>query len=331
MATRLPGICFVGCGNIAQTHAKNLRKIYGAIPLFFNDTDVAKALAFKSQFRGENIFPEPEHIFDSEKVDIVFITTPHAFHEEIAVAAAKAGKHIIIEKPIARNLHEIKRIATAVSKYKVRCTVAENYMFKSFVPKIVSAVREGDIGKPLALEINKYNKDNISGWRTNKDLMGGGALLEGGVHWINLLVSLADSKPTEVMAVKPEVEYETNIPFEDTITLLVKFENGMTGKLFHSWRIPNKFKGMALSKYYGTEGVITFESNGLLTSVYGKKNKKIFTDLRDFLGYKAMIKSFIDSYVTGRPWEPSLDRIIMEFKIVDAAYRSLKSKKFESI
>jgi predicted dehydrogenase len=84
---------------------------------------------------GRKYLPEPEHIFDSEKVDIVFITTPHAFHEEIAVAAAKAGKHIIIEKPIARNLHEIKRIATAVSKYKVRCTVAENYMFKSLCQK----------------------------------------------------------------------------------------------------------------------------------------------------------------------------------------------------
>lgn len=331
MSTNLPGICFVGCGRIAESHAKQLRKLYGNINLFFQDSDIAKALALKTQFRGENAFPELEHVLDSEKVDIVFITTPHAFHADIACAAAKKKKDIILEKPIARNLNEIKKITDAVAKYKVRCTVAENYMFKSFVPKIINSVKNGDIGKPLSLEINKYNRDSISGWRANLNLMGGGALLEGGVHWVNLLVSLADSDPVSVIAVKPEVEYETNIPFEDSLTVLVKFKNGMTGKLFHSWRVPNRFKGVGLSKIYGSEGVITFESNGLFSSVYGKKKKTFFPDFTDFLGYRTMLKSFVEDYINGKPWTPSLERIILEFRIVDAAYRSLKSGQFEKI
>lgn len=331
MSTNLPGICFVGCGKIAESHARQLRKLYGNIPLFFQDSDVAKALTFKTQFRGENAFPELEHALDSDRVNIVFVTTPHAYHAEIACAAAKKKKDIILEKPIARNLSEIKKITAAVEKYKVRCTVAENYMFKSFVPKIVNSVKNGDIGKPLFLEINKYNRDDVSGWRTNQNLMGGGALLEGGVHWINLLVSLADSDPVSVIAVKPEIEYETDIPFEDSLTLLVKFKNGVTGKLFHSWRIPNRFKGVGLSKFYGSEGVITFESNGIFSSVYGKRKKTFFTDFTDFLGFRKMLKSFIDDYVNGKPWNPSLERIIMEFRVVDAAYRSLKSGQFEDI
>jgi len=321
----------VGCGRIAESHAKHLRKLYGNIPLFFQDSDISKALALKTQFRGENAFPELEHALDNEKVQIVFITTPHAFHADIACAAAKKKKDIILEKPIARNLNEIKKITDAVAKYKVRCTVAENYMFKSFVPKIIRSIKNGDIGKPLSLEINKSNRDSISGWRANLNLMGGGALLEGGVHWINLLVSLADSDPLSVIAVKPEVEYETNIPFEDSLTLLVKFKNGMTGKLFHSWRIPNRFKGVGLSKIYGSEGVITFESNGLFSSVYGKKKKTFFPDFTDFLGYRKMLRSFVEDYINGKPWTPSLERIIMEFRIVDAAYRSLKSGQFEKI
>lgn len=331
MSTNLPGICFVGCGKIAESHAKNLRKLYGNIPLFFQDSDISRALALKTQFRGEKAFPELEHALDSDKVHIVFITTPHAYHADIACAAAKKRKDIILEKPIARNLNEIKKITEAVEKFKVRCTVAENYMFKSFVHKITGSVQNGHIGKPLFLEINKSNRDNITGWRANLNLMGGGALLEGGVHWINLLVSLAESDPVSVIAVKPEVEYETNVPFEDTLTLLVKFKNGVTGKLFHSWRIPNRFKGVGLSKFYGSEGVITFESNGLFSSVYGRKKKTYFADFTDFLGYKKMLKSFIDDYVNGKPWNPTLDRIVMEFRIVDAAYRSLKSGQFEKI
>ncbi len=321
----------MGCGKIAESHAKNLRKLYGDIPLFFQDNDILKANAFKSQFRGENSFPELDHVLDCDRVNIVFITTPHAYHAEIACAAAKKKKDIIIEKPLARNLAEIKKITAAVVKYKVRCTVAENYMFKSFVPKIVNSVKNGDIGVPLYLEVNKYNRDNIAGWRTDLNLMGGGALLEGGVHWINLLVSIADAVPVSVLAVKPEIKYDSNIPFEDTITVIIKFNNGLTAKLFHSWRIPNRFRGIGFSRFYGSEGVITFESNGIISSVYGKKKKKFFTDFSDFLGYRKMLKSFVDDYINGKPWEPSLERITMEFRVVDAAYRSIKSGQFENI
>ena len=111
MQSGLPGICFVGCGRIAESHAKNLRKLYGDIPLFFQDNEIAKANEFKSQFRGEKAFPELSHVFDNEDVKIVFITTPHAFHAEIACEAARNKRDIIIEKPIARNLAEIKKIS----------------------------------------------------------------------------------------------------------------------------------------------------------------------------------------------------------------------------
>jgi predicted dehydrogenase len=331
MTLKLPGICFVGCGKIAESHSKILKSLYKDIPLFFFDKDKTKSLEFKSKFNGVNSFPDIQHAFDNKDVNIIFITTPHAFHSEIACEAARYGKDIIIEKPVTRNLTELKKIITAVEKYKVRCTVAENYLYKSFIYKIRDAINNGYIGKPLFIEVNKYNRDKISGWRTDPELMGGGALLEGGVHWVNLLVSLADSKPKSVIAVKPEVLYSTNIPFEDSMNLMVKFENGVNGKLFHSWRIPNRFKGIGLSKIYGTEGVITFESNGLFTSVRGIKNKKYFADFTDFLGYKKMLKSFVEDYSSGKQWNPGLDRIAMELKLVDSAYRSLKSSRFEQI
>ncbi len=331
MSPKLPGICFIGCGNIAACHAKNIRKSYKKLDLFFYDTENSRAIEYKSKFNGVNAFPNIEHALDSDAVDIIFITTPHAFHGEIACAAAARGKHIIIEKPVARNSAELKKIAAAVKKYGVRCTVAENYLYKSFVAKINRSIRDGDIGKPLFIDLKKHNRDETTGWRTDADLMGGGALLEGGVHWVNLLVSLADSDPASVIAMKPDVEYDTNVPFEDSLSLSVKFGNGVVGNMLHSWRIPNRFKGVSLSKIYGTEGVITFESNGIFTSVWGKKKKKFFADFRDFLGYRTMINSFIDDYVNDRPWNPGLDRISKELHLVESAYKSLNSGKVEKI
>ncbi len=107
--------------------------------------------------------------------------------------------------------------------------------------------------------------------------------------------------------------------------VVVEFKNGVVGKLLHSWHIKNRFKGMGLSKIFGTDGVITFESNGLFTSIYGKKKRKFLTKFSDFLGFKAMSRSFIEDYMNNRPWNPSLEQIITEFKIIQGAYKSLKT------
>jgi UDP-N-acetylglucosamine 3-dehydrogenase len=327
----LPRICFIGCGDIALKHAKILKNLYPDIELSFASRNKLKAKAYADQFKGKLFFGSYKEALTSNNFDIAFITTPHAIHSGLAVMAANNHKDIIIEKPVTRNLQELLKIEMAVKKNKVRCTVAENYYYKPFIKKIRNYIDEGLIGNVLFIELSKTGGSEKSGWRTNKEMMGGGALLEGGVHWVNTLVSLADSSPVEVAAFKPGVKYKTNIPFEDSITLNVIFKNGVIGKLLHSWHILNPAKGMSLSKIYGTDGVITFESNGLFFSIHGKKIKIRFMSPLDLLGFKAMHKSFITDWRKNIPWEPSLDRIKVELKLIESAYKSLKTKKTEKI
>ena len=89
MSKKVPGICFAGCGLIASRHAKNIRKAYKNISLSFVDTDYNKAVALKTEFNGTRAFPDIEHALDCPDFDILFITTPHAYHADIACAAAK--------------------------------------------------------------------------------------------------------------------------------------------------------------------------------------------------------------------------------------------------
>lgn len=328
----LPRICFLGCGNIAARHAKLLRKLYGKkMELYFASREISKSRKMAESFRAANYFGDYEGALCSDYFDIAFITTPHASHAELAELAAKGKKDIIIEKPVTRNLKELSAIEKAVKWSGVRCTVAENYFYKPVIGKIREWIDSGYIGKVLFIELNKTNRDEVSGWRTDAEMMGGGALLEGGVHWINALVSIANARPREVLAVKPGVIYESNIPFEDTVMLTVKFDEGSVGKLLHSWRIPNRFKGMGLSKVYGTDGVITFESNGLFGSVFGKRKKTAFFSPFEFLGFRAMHRAFVEDYVAGRQWRPGLERIKREMMIVESAYKSLRSGRFEAL
>ncbi|HON77182.1 MAG TPA: Gfo/Idh/MocA family oxidoreductase [Spirochaetota bacterium] len=331
MKQLLPRICFFGCGHIALRHAKMLKKLYPRIQLSFASLEISEAKQLAEKIKGAEYFSSCEEAVSSEFVDIVFITTPHAFHAELAVLAAENKKDIIIEKPVTRTMKELNTIEKAVAKHGVRCTVAENYYYKPIIKKIRKHIESGIIGEPLFFEVNKTNRDKVEGWRTDAEMMGGGALLEGGVHWVNALVSLAGSDPVETIAVKPDITYDTNIPFEDSLMLLVKFRNGTVGKLLHSWRIPNPLKGMALSKIYGTEGVITFESNGLFCSAHGRKKRISFVNPFDFLGFKAMHRAFVQDYIDGRPWEPALGRISQEMKLIHSAYASLKTARFEKI
>lgn len=328
MKSNLPFICFFGCGYIAKRHSKIIRKMYPDIRLGFASLYEKDAKEYAKLFNGI-AFKSYEDAAQSD-CDIAFITTPHAYHKDLAILAANNKKHVIVEKPATRTLKEFDAIVKAVTKNNVRFTVAENYYFKPFLKTIQSHITKGSIGTPLYIRLTKHNHDTITGWRTDATLMGGGALLEGGCHWVNQLVSLSGANPVAVQAVKADVAYSTNIPFEDTIHITVKFDNGTFGTLFHSWYVPNTFKGVALSKIYGSEGCITFESNGLFTIVKGKRFSMSFS-FKDFLGFGAMHRSFIENYRTQKPWEPDYKRIRTELALIEAAYRSLKTNRFEEL
>jgi predicted dehydrogenase len=316
---------------MAGRHSKSLKSLYPDISIAFADTDREKAALASSAIKGSVIYDDPDQAFETGSFDIAFITTPHAYHSGLAVQAAKAGKDIIIEKPVTRNSKELAAVMSAVKKSGVRCTVAENYMFKPVIPKVKKMIEAGAIGEPLMIQLNKTGFQANAGWRLDPVMMGGGALLEGGVHWVNILVTLADSVPEAIIAFVPEKKYDMTSPFEDTISLTVRFKNGMTASLLHSWKIPNSLKGISLSKIYGTEGTITFESNGLFAMSTGRKRCFSAVNPANLLGFKSMHRHLIESWKNGTRWEPSMDRVKMELAMIEAAYSSLRTKKMEKI
>jgi predicted dehydrogenase len=316
---------------MAARHAKTLKKLFSGIEISFASRNLERARRLSGVLGGVGAYGSYREAAESDGFDISFITTPHAVHSELAVLSADQGKDVILEKPVTRTLAELAAVQEAVSQAGVRCTVAENYHFKPAVRAIRRDIDEGLIGDVLVLELTKTNLEEKTGWRTDEVLMGGGALLEGGVHWVNALTTLSGGVPTEVTAARPAVDYASGIPIEDTLLLVARFSNGAVGRLLHSWRIQNRFFGMGLSKIYGTEGVITLESNGLYYSVFGRRKKKRIMNPFDFLGFRSMLRTFVRNWTDGTPWEPTLERIGFDMRVVDAAYRSLETNRFEAV
>ena len=240
------------------------------------------------------------------------------------------GKAVLIEKPVARTLAELAEIEAAVQAAGTVAMVAENYHFKPAVRVLREHIDRGDIGQVLFVELNRAGRQRPTGWRADATLMGGGALLEGGVHWVNYLCRVGGAV-REVCAVRPEVERTLLAPFEDGLELLARFEDGAVGKLLHAWSVTNRLAGLGLSKIYGTEGNITFESNGLFALVTGRRTRLRFPGIRDLMGYRAMMRHFVECVRERCEPEMSLGAARRDLELVVAAYRSLESRRFEPL
>lgn len=323
-------ICILGCGGVAKLHATVARTLRKDLRLFFASRDIRKAQSYNRSYKGLGAFGSYEEACASPDVDAVFDCTPHAFHLEHAQLAAENKKPILIEKPVTRTLEELTTLSEVVARAGTISMVAENYYFKPVVKKIRSLIESGAIGDPLFIELNRANRSQVSGWRSDAEMMGGGALLEGGVHWINMIRSLG-GPVSEVIAAQPSRAYEKVAPFEDSLELLFRFSDGSIGKMLHSWNITNRIFGLGLSKIHGTQGNIHFESNGIFALMTSRRKRFYMPGLFDIMGYRGMLQHFAECVRHNTPPKMSLARAQQDMEIIKAAYNSLDSKAFESV
>lgn len=325
-------VAILGCGHIAGMHARLARRVVGGrLRLSFASRSPEKAERYRVKYGGVRAFGSYAEACAEPSVDAVFDCTPPSAHVANATAAAEGGKALMIEKPAARGLEEFARIEAAVERYGVFAMVAENYRYKPLLRVLRRHIDRGDVGAPLFIDVSRAGTNRPTGWRTDADEMGGGALLEGGVHWVHLLLELGGGQPTSAVAVRPTRDYPMTAPVEDALELLVTFRDGAVGRLFHSWNTRSRVAGLGLSRILGTAGNIHFESNGLIALVVGRRTRLKLPGVRDLMGYRAMWRHFVDCVIEGRTPATSLAVTRRDLGVVEAAYRSLESGRREAI
>ncbi|MFQ6046486.1 MAG: Gfo/Idh/MocA family protein [Gemmatimonadales bacterium] len=323
-------VAILGCGKVARLHSRIARTMRSRVRLSYASRSRERAEEYRRKYNGVRAYSSYEEACADDRVEAVFDCTPHALRVENAELATRHGKHLLMEKPAARTLEELATIERHVAGAGVRAMVAENYFFKPLVRVLQAHIEHGDIGTPMVLELNHTKRSKITGWRCDREMMAGGALLEGGVHWVNLLMSLG-GPPLEVVAARPTADYPQVAPVEDSIELLIKFADGAVGKLLHSWNITNRIGGLGISHLYGSGGNIHFESNGLFAVVVGGRKRLRIPGLLDIMGYRRMLEHFVESVRRGEAPQMSLALARRDMAVIAAAYRSLDSGRFERV
>jgi predicted dehydrogenase len=310
-------LVFLGCGEIAARHAHTLASFSG-VRLSFASRDVDRAEHYRRRLGGAESYGSYAAALDSDLVDAAVIATPTAQHLPLTLAALEAGKHVIVEKPAFLRSTDAEAVESAAAASGLRVLVAENYAYKPLAGVLRRIIQAGEIGEVRYLTVNALKCTRRGGWRDDAVMAGGGALFEGGIHWINLMAGLGLTVES-VQAYRPG-SYDG---LERSVLVVAQYEEGAVGTLHHAWDTPSLLRGLRISRIYGTRGSVAFESNGLFVLVHGRRNRLVFPSLRDIAGYRAMFADFIACLRTGREPQMTLALARRDLDLVEAAYHSL--------
>jgi predicted dehydrogenase len=319
-------LAFLGCGFITGVHSRSLRAFGGDVVRRYASRDAARSDAFCRRYGGAGTYPNYAAAIADPAVDAVVVAVPPKFHLDLTLAALAAGKHVLVEKPGFPTLADYHAALAARDRAGRVVLVGENDHYKPLAQCLRRLIARGAIGEMVFASFTTiaHRLKTAEDWRNDESLAGGDAFFEEGIHWLHLAGSLGPTI-TSIDGYRPAASANGAAGDSRIKSMMVAFtyDNGAVGALFYSREIPSLFRGLRLSKLYGRDGVISFESNGAAVVVRGRGLPRlVFPGFRDIRGYRAMYADFFRAIREGRVPEMSLERAIDDHRLMDLAYAS---------
>lgn len=219
----------IGCGDIARKRvAPALREHPDCELQAISRARFDQAEQFANEFGARRWYADCTELIADEEIDAVYIATPVHLHAAQAIAAARAGKHVLCEKPMAMSVSECDEMIAACSENEVRLGVAYYRHFYPVIDRIRSILASGEIGTPILAQMNAFEWFDPPGshhrrWLLERKSSGGGPMFDFGCHRIEVLINLF-GKIKQVKSLVGNLLFDREV--EDTATALFEFENG---------------------------------------------------------------------------------------------------------
>ena len=315
-----PSLCICGCGDHAERVLSD-NDHSTAFDLYFASRDRGRAKAYSDKYKGVDYFQDYADALNDDRVDAAYFITPHDQHLCNVKLAAKMGKHVLMEKPIARNMDEASELISAATTNNIKLMIAENYRYLPTIEAVKKILDSGEIGGVVSIEIESKGYLPISGWRLDKHATGGGRFIDGGIHYVDMLVNLG-GLPTRLYA----QALETRLPglqAEDAVILIANLPNKVIGVINHAAGAPQntRCENVLIS---GTIKQLRFNPFGndiVVTSVESEETVKVDNA---GAGFKQMLDEFC-KYITNASHKPvfSNEEAVNDLSVVLASYESI--------
>ena len=338
----------VGLGGIGTHHATRLVE-RGANLVGGMDIDADARGRFHEEF-GVDAYDDEAELYDD--CDAVLITTPNRFHEEYAVAALDAGLDVLLEKQLAHSLESAERIAEAAADADGFCMLGFNNRFREPVRVIKHYQDEGRFGETTHVEANYVRRRGVPGrgsWFTSEGVAGGGALIDIGVHAIDLALYFLDHP--EIVEVSGETRSEfggrddyayvhmwgedtgpEGFDVEDSASAFIRDADGNTVSLEVAWATNRPTTDEFVVR--GTEAGATFDRGSGDLTIHeagvggGHHLSDTAVETRESDSHAAEQEVFLEAAAAGEP--PAINTVeegLSVQRVIDAIYRSSASNR----
>ena len=318
-------LAFLGSGQATRIHSKTLKAIAPHVERWYASRDAVRAEQASREHGGKGHLTGYQMAIDRRDIDAIVVCVPPALHREWTLKALAAGKHVIVEKPPYLTTAELDDVAQAAAAAGRQVLVAENYFYKPLTALLQRIVAERAVGSLIVIQLNALKTQRTNDWRDDGRLAGGGALFEGGIHWVSLLASIGLT-PSRIHATLSRNGTASNRSAgagERSAVVTMEYAEGGAAALAYSWDVPSLINGVRMSRMVGTDGMLRFETNGLFATLLGKQGPRVFVPgLSDLAGYRAMMSDFIAAIEQQRPPKYHLALARRDLELIERAYAS---------
>jgi predicted dehydrogenase len=261
MPAQVRNFALIGCGTIADFHADAIRGIPGARLVAVAEMNEARARQF-AQKQGCDWVTDYRELLKRPDVQLVNVTTPSGSHAPIGMDVLRAGKHLVVEKPIAMNAKDAAELVRTAKERRVTLSAISQRRFEPQHVAVKRAVDEGAVGKLLLAEVSlpffrSQEYYDSAAWR-GTIAQDGGALMNQGIHSIDLLLWFAGPAASVMGATATQTH---RMEAEDIGLAIVRFASGAFGTIMASTSIRPGFA--AALNLYGEKGTIKLEGNAI--------------------------------------------------------------------
>lgn len=258
-------------------------------------------------------------------IDAVIITSENSLHHEHTVAAAKAGKHVLCEKPLGTNLEEMEDMVRVCEDNKVFLATAFPVRFNTPVQQAKKIVEQGVLGDILAIK-GTNRGTNPGGWFIEKEKSGGGAVLDHTVHVVDIMRWFTGAEVREVYAEIGSVY--TGKPIDDCGIVSMEFTNGMIATLDCSWSRNDAYPtwGDVTMEIVGTKGTLKVDAFSQKVDFYSNSEGVKWIGWGDDMD-AGLIEDFVNSVKEGKPPLATGHAGLKAVEVALAAYESFDKKR----
>jgi predicted dehydrogenase len=270
------GYCVIGLGTIADHFMRGVlassnSRITGLVS---GHRDKAERIAAQYGVPKSSIYSyeDMDKMRDNRSIDAVYVALPNSMHAEYTIRSAKAGKHVLCEKPMATTVSEAEAMIAACKAAQVKLMIAYRLHYEPMHLKAVKLIKDGMLGKVETIN-GAFGFDSPPGlWRLNKSLAGGGSLFDVGIYVVNACRYLTGEEPVKFTGVTSTIDQDGRFDtVEENVSWTLKFPSGTvaTGSCTYGTQMPGYFKVFASRGWMTMDPAFNYDGSRLRARYYG--------------------------------------------------------------